>query len=171
MEQTRYQIRFDWAIEGAHAIGSDADVLIWVDAIAEPGSELVISEVPSAPAVVLADLPSAHAVAQWAIDFQVSLGRRIIIAIIAAGSTRQGHLRVATEDLLAAGAIIDQLAALGLDATSPEAAAAEASYRGLVRATSHLFTAVTTATATPPTTSQLKVNPEIGVENVRVLRK
>lgn len=170
MEQTRYQVRFDWALDGAHAIGSDADVLIWVDAIAEPGSELNLSEVPTAPAVVLADLPSAHAVAQWVIDLQVSLGRRIIIAIVAAGSTRHGHLRVATEDLLAAGAIIDQLAALGLDATSPEAAAAEASYRGLVRATSHLLTAVTTATTTAPSATQLKVIPEFGVENVRVLR-
>lgn len=170
MEQTRYQVRFDWAIDGAHAIGSDADVLIWVDAIAEPGSELALEKIPSGSAVVLADLPSAHAVASWVIERQVSLGRRIIIAVIGAGSARDGQLRVTTEDLLAAGAIIDQLATLGLDATSPEAAAAEAAFRGLSRATSHLLTAVTTTATTAPTPDQLKVNPQLTVSDVRVVR-
>jgi hypothetical protein len=77
---------------------------------------------------------------------------------------------VATEDLLAAGAVIDQLATLGLDATSPEAAAAEAAYRGLARATSHLLTAVTTATTTPPDAYQLKVDPELTAADVQVVR-
>lgn len=170
MEQTRYQVRFDWAAAGAHAIGCDADVIVWVDAISEPGSEVVLSTLPQGPAVVFTDLTSAHAVAQWVIDLQVKLAKRILIAVVAAGSTRDGELRVATEDLLAAGAVIDQLAALGLDATSPEAAAAEAAYRGLARATSHLLTAVTTTETTEPTPEQLKVNAALSSADVRVIR-
>lgn len=170
MEQSRYQVRFDWAYEGAHAIGGDADVIIWVDAITELGAELILEKLPSGASVVLADLPSAHAVAEWVIDLQVKLAKRILIAVVAAGSSRNGQLRVTTEDLLAAGAVIDQLAALGLDATSPEAAAVEAAYLGLSRATSHLLTAVTTTATTKPTPEQLKVNPKLGVADVKVLR-
>lgn len=170
MEQTRYQVRFDWAVAGAHAIGSDADVIVWVDAISEPGSEVNLNALPQSPAVVFTDLTSAHAVAQWVIDLQVKLAKRILIAVVAAGSTRDGQLRVTTEDLLAAGAVIDQLAALGLDATSPEAAAAEAAYRGLARATSHLLTAVTTTATTEPTQEQLKVNDALSAADVRVIR-
>ena len=170
MEQTRYQVRFDWAVAGAHAIGSDADVIVWVDAISEPGSEIELSALPQGPAVVFTNLTSAHAVAQWVIDLQVKLAKRILIAVVAAGSTRDGELRVTTEDLLAAGAVIDQLAALGLDATSPEAAAAEAAYRGLARATSHLLTAVTTTATTVPTPEQLKVSAAFSAADVRVIR-
>ena len=170
MEQTRYQVRFDWAVAGAHAIGADADVIVWVDAIAEPGSDLDLKALPQGPAVVFTDLTSAPAVAQWVIDLQVKLAKRILIAVVAAGSNRDGQLRVTTEDLLAAGAVIDQLAALGLDATSPEAAAAEAAYRGLSRATSHLLTAVTTTATTEPTTEQLKVNAALSAADVRVIR-
>lgn len=169
MEQTRYQVRFDWAVAGAHAIGSDADVIVWVDAISEPGSDLHVDALPQGPAVVFTDLSSAHAAAQWVIDLQVKLAKRILIAVVAAGSTRDGALRVTTEDLLAAGAVIDQLAALGLDATSPEAAAAEAAYRGLARATSHLLTAVTTTATTPVEPAQLKVNPELTTADVKVI--
>ena len=170
MEQTRYQVRFDWTASGAHAIGEDADVIVWVDALPESGSEVDLNDLPQGPIVVLSDLSSAHAVAQWVIDLQVKLAQRIIIAVVAAGSTRAGQLRVTTEDLLAAGAVIDQLAALGLDATSPEAAAAEAAYRGLARATSHLLTAVTTTATTEPQPEQLKVNSALTAADVRVIR-
>ena len=170
MEQTPYQVRFDWAAAGAHAIGTDADVIVWVDAITEPGSDVDLKTLPQGPVVVFTDLTSAHAVAQWVIDLQVKLAKRILIAVVAAGSTRDGQLRVTTEDLLAAGAVVDQLAALGLDATSPEAAAAEAAYRGLSRATSHLLTAVTTTATTKPTSEQLKINPQLTVDDVKVLR-
>ncbi|MDH6422375.1 hypothetical protein [Aurantimicrobium minutum] len=170
MEQTRYQVRFDWATQGAHAIGEDADVIVWVDAIKEDGSDVNLTELPLSPAVISADLSTAHAAAQWVIDLQVKLAKRILIAVVAAGSNRNGQLRVATEDLLAAGAVIDQLAALGLDATSPEAAAAEAAYRGLARATSHLLTAVTTTATTQPSPELLKVNTGLSAADVKVLR-
>jgi len=50
-------------------------------------------------------------------------------------------LRFAVEDLLGAGAVIDALGALGIDHTSPEAAAACEAYRGLRPAVRHLLTA------------------------------
>lgn len=170
MEQTRYQVRFDWTAAGAHAIGGDADVIVWVDAIKEVDAKLDVSALPAGPAVVLADLPSAHAVAKWLIEYQVTVGKRILIAIVAAGASRENSWRFAAEDLLAAGAIIDQLAALGLDATSPEAATAEAAYRGLASATAHLMTAVTSAAAHEPGPETLRVNPALEPSDVRVVR-
>ncbi len=52
-----------------------------------------------------------------------------------------GSLRFAVEDLLGAGAVIAALAERGIDHSSPEAAAACESYRGLRRASRHLLTA------------------------------
>ena len=34
IEQATYQVRFDWGLAGLEAIGVDADVVAWVDAIA-----------------------------------------------------------------------------------------------------------------------------------------
>ncbi|MGQ2916506.1 MAG: 2-phosphosulfolactate phosphatase, partial [Microbacterium aurantiacum] len=50
-------------------------------------------------------------------------------------------IRFAVEDELGAGAIIDALAAFGIDHTSPEAAAACAAFQGLRPAVRHLLTA------------------------------
>lgn len=175
MEQQRYQVRFEWGIPGARVIGTDADVLVWVDAIEEPGSpasnpDALLAAVPSTRVLLTTGLPNAAAVAQWIVDYQVRRGDRISIAIVAAGSDRDGAVRFAVEDFLAAGAVIDALSALGLDATSPEAAAAEAAYRGLARATSHLLTASTTAATTVPDPASLRVDSSKTSADVRVLR-
>lgn len=175
MEQQRYQVRFEWGIEGAHAIGTDADVIVWVDAIEEPNAlsttaDALLAALTQSPVVLSTGLSTAAAVAQWIVDYQVRCGNRISIAIVAAGSTRGSAPRFAVEDLLAAGALIDALAALGLDANSPEAAAAEAAYRGLSRATSHLFTASTTGTAYKPAATDLRVDSSLGADAVRILR-
>jgi 2-phosphosulfolactate phosphatase len=170
MEQERYQVRFDWAEAGAVAIGSAADVLVWVDAIQEPGASAPLGLIPETHVVLASDIGEAHAVAQWIIDYQVRRGARISIAIVAAGSTRAGQTRFAVEDLLAAGAIIDHLAALGLDATSPEAAAAEAAYRGLGRATAHLMSASTTAVERQLAPSAVRVDAAKRPADVRILR-
>jgi 2-phosphosulfolactate phosphatase len=96
--------------------------------------------------VVAATLRNRTAVAEWIRDYQVAEGRRLGIAVIAAGERRSdGTLRFAVEDLLVAGAVVDALAALGIDHSSPEAAAACAAYLGLKRATTHLITASTSA--------------------------
>lgn len=175
MEQQRYQVRFEWGIPGALAVGADADVIVWVDAIEELGSlsadsDALLASLPASRVLLTTGLPTAAAVAQWIVDYQLRRGDRISIAIIAAGSDRDGSARFAVEDLLGAGAVIDALAALGLDATSPEAAAAEAAYRGLARATSHLLTASTTAAVLTPTPEQLRVDQTASSTDVRVLR-
>lgn len=169
MEQQRYQVRFEWGIPGALAVGADADVIVWVDAIEEEGADATLASLPASRVLLTTGLPTAAAVAQWIVDYQLRRGDRISIAIIAAGSDREGSARFAVEDLLGAGAVIDALAALGLDATSPEAAAAEAAYRGLARATSHLLTASTTASSVSPDASTLRVNTSLTTNDVVVV--
>lgn len=180
-EQARYQVRFDWSTAGIAAIGSDADVIVLVDAIAGPdlngpdltGPDLTgpgLSGVPPLAVVIEAAMPDAAAVAAWLLAHQQERGTRIVIAIIAAGARREGgDIRFAVEDQLAAGAIISHLTALGLDGTSPEAAAAEAAYTGLARAVAHLMTASVSAleSLVPPT--GLRVDASRGIDTVRVV--
>lgn len=138
--QAKYQVRLDWAEAGAAAVAADADVVVWVDAL--PAEDAAVPPLPGRGAVLLAGLTDSAAVARWVLDEQVRLGRRAMIALVAAGgSTPVGGLRFAVEDLLAAGAVIDALAAEGIDYCSPEAAAACAAFTGLRGAVAHLLTA------------------------------
>jgi 2-phosphosulfolactate phosphatase len=130
--QSSYQVRFDWGAAGRDAIAVDADAVIWVDQLG--GS-------PDARTFEHAD-----EVAAWALAEQERLGGRFRIAVVAAGGERaDGSLRFAVEDLLAAGAIIDAIAAVGIDHQSPEAAVAASAYRGLRNATRHLVNASVSA--------------------------
>lgn len=140
--QAKYQVRFDWAAAGASAIAADADVVVWVDALADDRPEAALELVPGTGAVVAAGLTDAPAVARWILDQQVQLGRRAMVALVAAGATTaEGGTRFAVEDLLAAGAVVDALAGVGIDYSSPEAAAACAAFTGLRGAVAHLLTA------------------------------
>ena len=171
LEQDRYQVRFDWAAAGAAAIGSDADVIVWSDAIAT-SDEDVLAVVPEPAAVLVADIQTSVAAGAWIVRLQHRLARRITIAVIAAGDRREdGQLRFAVEDLIAAGAVIDSLAAAGLDGTSPEAAAAEGAYRHLGRAVAHLMTASVSASVLKPEASALRVNVDLGADDAVVLRQ
>ncbi|MEV8212804.1 2-phosphosulfolactate phosphatase [Leifsonia sp. NPDC077715] len=137
--QAKYQVRFDWGVDGLDAVAQDADVIVWIDALA------VDAEPPAFPgdgAALAASLTDAEAVARWILDEQVRLGRRTMVALVAAGGTTATDApRFAVEDLLAAGAVVDALAALGIDYASPEAAAACAAFTGLRGAVAHLLTA------------------------------
>lgn len=135
--QTSYQVRFEWGAVGAAAVAVDADVVAWIDEIgAEPVPD-------GAKRTALAE---AAAFADWCLARQQELGGRFRIAVVAAGATQpDGSLRFAVEDLLAAGAVIDAIAALGIDHQSPEAAAAAAAYTGLRNATRHLVNASVSA--------------------------
>ena len=135
--QTSYQVRFEWGAAGAAAVAVEADVVAWVDEIgAEP--------VPSGARVT--SLAEASSFADWCLTRQEELGGRFRIAVVAAGATQpDGSLRFAVEDLLAAGAVIDAIAELGIDHQSPEAAAAAAAYTGLRNATRHLVNASVSA--------------------------
>lgn len=144
--QSTYQVRFDWAAEGALAVSADADVIVWVDALAAVDGLGSLPGLPGAGVVLAAGLTDPSAVARWILDEQVRLGRRAVVAIVAAGgSTAGGGTRFAVEDLLAAGAVVDALAALGIDFSSPEAAAACAAFTGLRGAVAHLLSASVSA--------------------------
>ena len=151
-EQSHYQVRFDWGVAGAAAVGRDADVIVWADAIVPPAGGLDPARLPPAGAIVAADLRTARAAGAWAAALQLRLRRRVAIAVIAAGDVRaDGSIRYAVEDQLVAGAVIATLGTFGIDATSPEAAVADAAYRGLEAAVGHLVTAsVSGRTASRP---------------------
>ena len=134
--QGTYQVRFDWGAAGADAISDGAHVVVWVDQLGE--ATLVASSID----LMRATLEEADEVAAVALRRQTELGGRFVIAVVAAGAVRDdGSLRFAVEDLLAAGAVIDALAAIGIDHQSPEAAAAASAYLGLKNATRHLISA------------------------------
>lgn len=135
--QSGYQVRFDWGLAGASVIGVDADAIVWVD-------QLGASTAPAG--AVTGTLETAADLGAWALGQQEARGGRFRIAVVAAGAQRaDGSLRFAVEDLLAAGAVIDAIAEVGIDHQSPEAAAAAAAYTGLRTATRHLISASVSA--------------------------
>ena len=142
--QSTYQVRFDWGSVGAATIAPGAHVVVWVDQLASGSPELmpVLGGTPGGVELMPATLEEAADVAAFALRRQTELGGRFVIAVVAAGAARpDGSLRFAVEDLLAAGAIVDALAAVGIDHQSPEAAAAASAYLGLKNATRHLISA------------------------------
>jgi 2-phosphosulfolactate phosphatase len=146
-EQGQYQVRFDWGAEGAQAIGSTADVVVLVDVLG--GAPTLPGPMGSIPADIIAgSLRNCAAVARWVLERQAHKGDRFTVAVVARGESRpSGVIRFALEDLLGAGAVIDALAALGIDYCSPEAAAAAAAFTGLRNATGHLIGASTSGRA------------------------
>jgi 2-phosphosulfolactate phosphatase len=164
-DQSRYQVRLEWGADGlARLAASDIVVVVDVlrfstdatdvvaagraaalddDAIAASVDGLRIAEAAAgAGAVVLAGcLRNASAVAGVVLAEQVRRGGRTSVAVIAAGEAGRAGLRVAAEDLLGAGAVVDALAALGIDHSSPEAAVACEAFRGLRGAVRHLLSA------------------------------
>jgi hypothetical protein len=171
-EQARYQVRFDWSTGGIAAIGADADVIVLVDAIDSGEAAPDLADVAPDTVVLTASMPDAAAVANWLLAHQQTTGSRTIIAIIGVGARRaSGDIRFAVEDQLAAGAIISHLTALGLDGTSPEAAAAEAAYSGLSRAVAHLMTASVSALTTPVSPAGLRLDATLAIDDVTILQR
>ena len=138
--QTKYQIRFDWGLGGGTAIAPGAHIVVWVDALTTALAPDPLN-IPHGSAVVLGTVGNAAAVAAWVLERQVELGDRATVAVVAAGSD-DGHFAV--EDLIAAGAVIDAIAAVGIDFISPEAAAAVGAFVGLRNATGHVLSASVT---------------------------
>lgn len=134
--QPQYQVRFDWGIDGANALAAGADILVWVDAI--PGGIADPGTIAHGGALITGSIGSRVAVADWVLARQVELGDRVTIAVVAAGGPAG---RFAVEDLLAAGAVIDAIADVGIDYISPEAAAAVGAYSGLRNAVGHVLSA------------------------------
>lgn len=154
--QSKYQVRLDWGVRGATRIAAAADIVVWVDVIPDAAvpdaavpalPEGLLELVPDAAAVLAAGLVDASATARWILAEQERLGRRAYIAILAAGDSGDtgdpgnADAGFAADDLLGAGAVIDALAVLGIDDTSPESAVAAAAFGGLRRAVRHLTSA------------------------------
>lgn len=168
-DQRRYQIRHDWGVEGLRRLApSDVVVVVDVlrfsttvtdavsrgdtvaldaaaDAVSINGAAVARIAAESGAVVLLGCLRNARIVAGAVLDMQRRREERTTIAVIAAGELAGrapgAPLRFAVEDQLGAGAIVDALGALGIDHTSPDAAAACESFRGLRGATRHLLTA------------------------------
>lgn len=168
-DQQRYQVRHDWGVDGLRRL-APADVVVVVDvlrysttvtdavargvhpaldaaahAVSLNGAAVAAAAAASGATVLLGCLRNARAVAGAVLDLQHRRAQRTSIAVIAAGelAARQpgAPLRFAVEDQLGAGAVIDALGGLGVDHTSPEAAAACEAFRGLRHALRHLLTA------------------------------
>ena len=169
MQQSGYQVRFGFGVDGLRACASDADVIVWVDALADPVAPdepvaHMLSAAPASATLIVADLPTSRAAAQWVMDYQTDVNRRLAIAVISASPA------YAVDDFLAAGCVIDALSELGLDATSPEAAAAEAAFRGLRNAVAHLITASVAGRAHEVSAEATRINHDARVDDVVVIR-
>ena len=127
------------------ALAGHSDVVVLADAlppVQSNGASAVEQNATSLAAhrVIGADFRNRTAVAEWVLARQTDKGGRFSVAVIAIGEARpDGSLRPAVEDLLAAGAVIDALAGVGIDHCSPEAAAASAAFVGLKRALKHVL--------------------------------
>jgi hypothetical protein len=155
-DQARYQVRFEWGEAGARRIAHGVHAVVVVDELDGHGDASaaqlaagIANAVPGAPAVLCATEASAADAASAILRLQEELGDRCFVAVVGAGSVDVDGFRTAVEDHFAAGAVVDALAALGLDSASPEAAAACASWRSLHAATAHLLTASTSAGRAP----------------------
>ncbi len=170
-DQSRYHVRLEWGLDGlARVTPADVVVVVDVlrysttvtDAVARGdfgprflssskgdsglagsvnGAPIVAAAAASDSLVLLGSLRNAAAVARAVLAEQERRGARTSVAVIAAGERSGDAVRFAVEDQLGAGAVIDALAGLGIDHTSPEAAVAGEAFRGLRGAVRHLLTA------------------------------
>ncbi|MET4052320.1 hypothetical protein ABID81_001690 [Frigoribacterium sp. PvP054] len=153
--QQKYQVRFDHGVAGAARVASEAHVVVVVDVLDGHGTlsrdETVRAVADLAEVGVDADVllvtgaGAAPDVARHVVGRQARRGDRALVAIVAAGAVEADGFRPAVEDQLAAGAVVDALAAAGIDFSSPEAAVACAAAGALARASSHLLTASASA--------------------------
>ncbi|MCX6500859.1 MAG: 2-phosphosulfolactate phosphatase [Microbacterium sp.] len=156
-DQSRYQVRVEWGTAGLTRL-APAEIVVLVDVLLDSTSVAdAVARGDRAPVppslaeavaaagdalVYAAGLTNATAVAREVLAEQQRRADRTSVAVIALGDADdRGGLRVAVEDQFGVGAVVDALGTLGIDHTSPEAAAAGESFRGLRRALRHLLTA------------------------------
>jgi len=160
--QGKYQVRFDWGVEGAQRIAPGAHVVVLVDALGRSTAAVLAAERgdalpldgravsafaepgPGGAVVLAASLRNRSAVAERILALQEERGERTIVAVVALGDSGSsadggGGIRFGIADQLTAGAVVDALIGLGIDHTSPEAAVACAAYEGLTNAVVHLI--------------------------------
>lgn len=153
--QQKYQVRLDHGVAGAARIAPGAHVVVVVDVLDGHGTLTrdetvrVVAALPEvasgADVLVVTGAGAAAEVARHVAERQTRQGDRALVAIVAAGAVEADGFRPAVEDQFAAGAVVDALAAVGIDFSSPEAAVACAAAGALARASSHLLTASASA--------------------------
>ncbi|WP_309127583.1 2-phosphosulfolactate phosphatase [Microbacterium sp.] len=165
-DQSSYQVRHEWGVEGLARL-APADIVVVVDTLrfsstladlVADGRTVALDEArawstngavvagaaaaDTAAVVLLGGIRNAAAVARAVMTIQERRAARTSVTVLAAGELAvDGSLRFAVEDQLGAGAVIAALTDLGIDHSSPEAAAAAESYRALRRALRHLLSA------------------------------
>lgn len=168
-DQSSYQVRLDWGVDGLARLAS-SDIVVVVDvlrfsstviqavereqhfpldaaasAISINGAAVAGAAGDTSAMVLLGALRNAAAVARAVLAVQEQRGARTSVAVIACGELPSrgpgAPLRFAVEDHLGAGAIAAALTDVGLDHSSPEAAAAAESFRALRGAMRHLLAA------------------------------
>lgn len=148
VSQERYQVRLDSGLAGASRLAA-ADVLVIADAFTLVSAELSreISRAVPADHVLSTTVDSAVEVAAEIMTRQQGLGRRLGIAIVMHSRDVAGVERFLVENFFAAGALVAALGDLGIDHSSPDAAAAGEAYRSLRGGMAHLLSATSTAQA------------------------
>ncbi|MFA5606151.1 MAG: 2-phosphosulfolactate phosphatase [Leucobacter sp.] len=167
--QSTYQVRLGWG-SGALTRLATAGIVIIVDAIGSSEDLAAAARaLPHAPTVYLGSLRNATATARAAYEEQVARGGRTAINLVLAGDGEGGF---AVEDYLAAGAIADGLAALGIDHSAPDVAVANEGFRPLKRAVKHLFSASAAGLALKAAGrgDEAKAAAELDAESEAVLR-
>jgi 2-phosphosulfolactate phosphatase len=168
-DQSSYQVRLDWGVDGLARL-APPDIVVVVDvlrfsstviqalergeyfgldaaarAVSINGAAVAEAAGATSAVVMLGGLRNAAAVARAVLDVQEKRAERTSVAVIACGElgAREAGspLRFAVEDLLGAGAVVAALTDLGIDHSSPEAAAAGEAFRALRGATRHLLAA------------------------------
>lgn len=126
------------AIEVA-ALARDAHIVFVADALDDGDAAKL--EAPEGVAMQLVGFRSRTRAAADVLAAQARRGDRVVVVIVTlAGDSRAFNV----EDFLVAGALVDALAAQGIDFSSPEAASACAAFTGLHRAVGHLVSASAT---------------------------
>ncbi|QMU97337.1 phosphosulfolactate phosphohydrolase [Microbacterium esteraromaticum] len=168
-DQSSYQVRLDWGTEGlARLAPADiviaVDVLRFSSTLADAvaagqrvpleaavlwsANGAAVAAAASAPrspdaprsTVLVGGIRNAAAVARAVMTLQERQGARASVSIVAAGELAStGELRFAVEDQLGAGAIVAALCDLGIDHSSPEAAAAAEAFRALRPGLRHML--------------------------------
>lgn len=165
MNSPHYQVDCVWGSQAITSISQQCDVAVWVDVFqSQTPAQMQELLTPFADTGVISGINDAFAVAQWISDRQLELQKRLQILLICAGNN--GH-DIANE--LAAGAVVERLAQLGIDAMSPEAAVANAAYSGLKNATAHLIAASRGASSSSTQNTCYSVDPTVTTDQVRIL--
>ncbi len=168
-DQSSYQVRLEWGVDGLARL-AESDIVVVVDvlrfsstviqavergevmgldgaadAVSINGAAVARAAAHTGAVVMLGALRNPAAVAAAVLAVQEQRAARTSIAVIACGelSSREpgSPLRFAVEDLLGAGAVVAALTDIGIDHSSPEAAAAGEAFRALRGASRHLLAA------------------------------